>query len=41
MPPLPSSKKPEQTQYPLSLTNKKGRNVGNNGADGFQFLPHP
>jgi hypothetical protein len=37
-PPLASSKKPERTQRPASLTNKKGRNVGNNGADRFQFL---
>jgi hypothetical protein len=40
-PPLASSKKPEQAQRPPSLTSKKGRNVGNNGANGFQFLLHP
>jgi hypothetical protein len=40
-PPLASSKKPERTQRPPSLTNKKGRNVGNNGANRFQFLLHP
>jgi hypothetical protein len=26
---------------PPSLTNKKGRNVGSNGTDRFQFLFHP
>jgi hypothetical protein len=40
-PPLANSKKPERMQRPPSLTNKKGRNVGSNGANGFRFLLHP
>jgi hypothetical protein len=34
-------KEARATQWPPSLTNKKGRNVGNNGADRFQFLTAP